>query len=167
MALFPYWLFAWVSHLQRQWAGCMPILTANAPSHRLVVILLREVQITCPGIISAFPRSGQPGSPGGERVPKAELVQLGAPVMSGWLRASAYAELGEPETALKWTESVPMCLYIRDLIRREQERGAQIEAVRAALIEGEKSGKPKRFNASAFKRKLHRAHGPESRARGG
>jgi len=49
--------------------------------------------------------------------------------------------------------------YIRDLIRREQERGAEIEAVRAALIEGEKSGKPKRFNAGAFKRKLRRAHG--------
>jgi hypothetical protein len=28
--------------------------------------------------------------------------------------------------------------YIRDLIRREQERGAKIEAVRAALIEGDK-----------------------------
>jgi antitoxin ParD1/3/4 len=49
--------------------------------------------------------------------------------------------------------------YIRDLIRREQGRGAEIEAVRAALIEGEKSGKPKRFDASAFKRKLRRAHG--------
>jgi antitoxin ParD1/3/4 len=33
--------------------------------------------------------------------------------------------------------------YIRDLIRREQERGAEIVAVRAALIEGEKSGKAK------------------------
>jgi hypothetical protein len=41
----------------------------------------------------------------------------------------------------------------------EQERGAEIGAVRAALIEGEKSGKPKRFDASAFKRKLRRAHG--------
>jgi antitoxin ParD1/3/4 len=49
--------------------------------------------------------------------------------------------------------------YIRDLIRREQERGAEIEAVRAALIEGEKRGKPKRFDAGAFKRKLRRAHG--------
>jgi antitoxin ParD1/3/4 len=48
--------------------------------------------------------------------------------------------------------------YIRDLIRREQEHGAEIEAVRAALIEGEKSGKSKRFDASAFKRKLRRAH---------
>jgi CHAT domain-containing protein len=41
---------------------------------------------------------------GGERVPKAELVQRGAPVMIAWIRASAYAELGEPETALKWAE---------------------------------------------------------------
>jgi antitoxin ParD1/3/4 len=49
--------------------------------------------------------------------------------------------------------------YIRDLIRREQERDAEIAAVRAALIEGEKSGKPKRFDAGAFKRKLRRVHG--------
>jgi tetratricopeptide (TPR) repeat protein len=42
---------------------------------------------------------------GGARVPKADLVQRGAPVMTGWLRASAYAELGEPETALKWAET--------------------------------------------------------------
>jgi hypothetical protein len=35
----------------------------------------------------------------------------------------------------------------------------EIEAVRAALEEGEKSGKPKRFDANAFKRKLRRAHG--------
>ena len=49
--------------------------------------------------------------------------------------------------------------YIRDLIRREQERAAEIDAVRAALIEGEKSGKPKRFDSAAFKRKVRRAHG--------
>ena len=49
--------------------------------------------------------------------------------------------------------------YIRDLIRREQERGAQVEAIRSALIEGEKSGKPKRFDADSLKRKLRRAHG--------
>jgi hypothetical protein len=49
--------------------------------------------------------------------------------------------------------------YIRDLIRREQERGAEIKAVRAALIEGETSGKPKRLDANAFKRKIRRAHG--------
>ena len=49
--------------------------------------------------------------------------------------------------------------YIRDLIRREQERSAEVEVVRTALIEGEKIGKPKRFDASAFKRRLRRAHG--------
>jgi antitoxin ParD1/3/4 len=49
--------------------------------------------------------------------------------------------------------------YIRDLIRREQERGAETEMIRSALIEGEKSGKPKRFDANAFKRKLRRVHG--------
>jgi antitoxin ParD1/3/4 len=30
--------------------------------------------------------------------------------------------------------------YIRDLVRRDQERNAEIEAIRAALIEGEQSG---------------------------
>src|SRR5262249_29964340 len=41
---------------------------------------------------------------GGPRVPKTEWVQGGAPVMIVWLRATAYAELGEPDTALKWAE---------------------------------------------------------------
>ena len=49
--------------------------------------------------------------------------------------------------------------YIRDLIRREQERHSEIEAVRAALIEGEASGEPRRFNADAFKQKMLTAHG--------
>lgn len=43
---------------------------------------------------------------------------------------------------------------IRDLIRREQERGAQIEALRAALIEGENSGEPKPFDVAAFKQRM-------------
>jgi antitoxin ParD1/3/4 len=30
--------------------------------------------------------------------------------------------------------------YIRDLVRRDQERNAELEAIRAALIEGERSG---------------------------
>ena len=30
--------------------------------------------------------------------------------------------------------------YIRDLVRRDQEKTAEIEAIRAALIEGEQSG---------------------------
>ena len=44
--------------------------------------------------------------------------------------------------------------YIRDLIRREQERSAELEAVRAALIEGESSGEPLPFDASAFKQRM-------------
>lgn len=49
--------------------------------------------------------------------------------------------------------------YIRDLIRREQERNSETEAVRAALIEGEVSGEPGHFNADAFKQKMLTAHG--------
>lgn len=49
--------------------------------------------------------------------------------------------------------------YIRDLIRREQERSAQIEAIRAALIEGETSGEPRHFNPSDFKKRMLDAHG--------
>jgi len=49
--------------------------------------------------------------------------------------------------------------YIRDLIRRAQERSADIKAVRAALIEGENSGEPKPFNAAAFKQRMTTTHG--------
>lgn len=49
--------------------------------------------------------------------------------------------------------------YIRDLIRREQERSAEIEALRAALIEGEASGEAKSFDAGAFKQKIRASHG--------
>ncbi|MGH8184670.1 MAG: type II toxin-antitoxin system ParD family antitoxin [Rhodanobacteraceae bacterium] len=48
---------------------------------------------------------------------------------------------------------------IRDLIRREQERNAEIEAVRQALIEGERSGKPQPFDFAAFKRRKRAQHG--------
>lgn len=44
--------------------------------------------------------------------------------------------------------------YIRDLIRREQERSAQIDALRAALIEGENSGTPQSFDLQAFKARM-------------
>lgn len=44
--------------------------------------------------------------------------------------------------------------YIRDLIQREQERGAEIEAIRAALIEGEASGEPASFDVAAFKQRM-------------
>lgn len=49
--------------------------------------------------------------------------------------------------------------YIRDLIRREQERSAQIEEIRTALIEGEASGEPGRFDATAFKQRMLASHG--------
>lgn len=49
--------------------------------------------------------------------------------------------------------------YIRDLIRREQERSGELEAIRAALVDGESSGEPQPFDASAFKKKMLTAHG--------
>ncbi len=49
--------------------------------------------------------------------------------------------------------------YIRDLIRREQERIAEIEAIRKALIEGEASGEPRRFDTAAFKQRMLDAQG--------
>ncbi|HEX7987964.1 MAG TPA: type II toxin-antitoxin system ParD family antitoxin [Duganella sp.] len=44
--------------------------------------------------------------------------------------------------------------YIRDLIRREQECGAETEAIRAALIEGEASGEAMSFDVAAFKQRM-------------
>lgn len=49
--------------------------------------------------------------------------------------------------------------YIRDLIRREQERSFEVETIRAALIEGEASGEPLPFDVAAFKQKMRAAHG--------
>lgn len=49
--------------------------------------------------------------------------------------------------------------YIRDLIRREQERSAETNAVRTALIEGEASGEPRPFDAGAFKQQMLASHG--------
>jgi antitoxin ParD1/3/4 len=49
--------------------------------------------------------------------------------------------------------------YIRDLIRREQERNAEIETIRAALIEGEASGEPRPFDVKAFKERMRTSRG--------
>jgi antitoxin ParD1/3/4 len=49
--------------------------------------------------------------------------------------------------------------YIRDLIRREQERSAETESIRAPLIEGENSGEPQPFDATPFKKRMRTAHG--------
>jgi antitoxin ParD1/3/4 len=48
---------------------------------------------------------------------------------------------------------------IRDLIRREQERNFEIETIRHALIEGERSGEPERFDFAAFKQRAAARHG--------
>ena len=48
---------------------------------------------------------------------------------------------------------------IRDLIRREQERTAEIECIRQALIEGEKSGESQCFDAAGFKQRMQLAQG--------
>lgn len=49
--------------------------------------------------------------------------------------------------------------YIRDLIRREQERNAEIETIRAALAEGEASGEPRPFDVNAFKQRMRASRG--------
>jgi antitoxin ParD1/3/4 len=48
---------------------------------------------------------------------------------------------------------------IRDLIRREQERGLEIESIRQALVEGEQSGEPEAFDFAAFKQRKAAQHG--------
>jgi antitoxin ParD1/3/4 len=48
---------------------------------------------------------------------------------------------------------------IRDLIRREQERFVEVEAVRQALIDGERSGEPQSFDFAAFARRKTAQHG--------
>jgi antitoxin ParD1/3/4 len=49
--------------------------------------------------------------------------------------------------------------FIRELIRREQERSVEIDTIRAALIEGGGSGEGRAFDLAAFKRRMHTAHG--------
>jgi antitoxin ParD1/3/4 len=44
--------------------------------------------------------------------------------------------------------------YIRDLIRRDQARNAEIEAIRAELVRGEESGEPQPFDETQFKRDM-------------
>jgi antitoxin ParD1/3/4 len=48
--------------------------------------------------------------------------------------------------------------YVRDLIRRDQASQADIEAIRAALIEGEESGDPQSFDSSQFKQEMIAKH---------
>jgi antitoxin ParD1/3/4 len=49
--------------------------------------------------------------------------------------------------------------YIRDLIRQEQVRNAEIDVLRDALVDGENSGEPKPLDVAAFKQKMLKTHG--------
>jgi antitoxin ParD1/3/4 len=49
--------------------------------------------------------------------------------------------------------------YIRDLIRRDQAGQADLEAIRAALIEAEQSGEPRPFESGQFKQEMIAKHG--------
>jgi antitoxin ParD1/3/4 len=48
--------------------------------------------------------------------------------------------------------------YIRDLIRRDQTSQADIEVIRAALMEGEESGEPQPFDIAQFKSAMTAKH---------
>jgi antitoxin ParD1/3/4 len=53
--------------------------------------------------------------------------------------------------------------YVRDLIRRDQARSAEIEAIRAELIVGEASGTPLPFDAARFKKNMTAKHAKKAR----
>ncbi len=53
--------------------------------------------------------------------------------------------------------------YIRDLIRRDQTRQAELEAIRMELIKGEESGASRSFDADAFKEKMTAKHARRAR----
>ena len=53
--------------------------------------------------------------------------------------------------------------YIRDLIRRDQARNAEFDAVRSELIKGEQSGEPQPFNGDLFKEKMTARHADKAR----
>jgi len=53
--------------------------------------------------------------------------------------------------------------YVRDLIRRDQASQGDIEAIRAALIEGEESGVSQSFDSSQFKQEMAAKHADKIR----
>lgn len=53
--------------------------------------------------------------------------------------------------------------YIRDLIRRDQASQANIDTIRAALIEGEESGESQPFDSSQFKLDMAAKHADKLR----
>jgi antitoxin ParD1/3/4 len=53
--------------------------------------------------------------------------------------------------------------YVRDLIRRDQARSAEIGAIRMELIKGEASGNPQPLDAARFKQNMTAKHGKKTR----
>lgn len=48
--------------------------------------------------------------------------------------------------------------YIRDLIRRDQQRKEAIAALQSAITAGLESGEPQSFDPAAFKLRMHARH---------
>jgi len=48
--------------------------------------------------------------------------------------------------------------YVRDLIRKDQEREQAIEVLQAAITDGIESGEPKAFDATEFKLRMRARH---------
>jgi len=48
--------------------------------------------------------------------------------------------------------------YIRNLIRKDQERTEAVAAMQTAITEGVESGEPEPLDAAAFKRRMRRQH---------
>ena len=53
--------------------------------------------------------------------------------------------------------------YIRDLIRRDQARGFEVDVIRSELIKGEQSGDPGPFDAKQFKVRMAAKHARKAR----
>ena len=53
--------------------------------------------------------------------------------------------------------------YIRDLIRRDQARGFEVDVIRSELIKGEQSGDPRPFDAKQFKVRMAAKHARKDR----
>ena len=53
--------------------------------------------------------------------------------------------------------------YFRDLIRRDQARNSEIDAIRGELIKGEQSGEPQPFDGGLFKEEMAAKHASKAR----
>ena len=53
--------------------------------------------------------------------------------------------------------------YFRDLIRRDQARKSEIDAIRGELIKGEQSGEPQPFDGGLFKEEMAAKHASKGR----